>query len=339
MRTKWIWISVIFLVLVAIAICRWTFALPEAPPGAPSPTVQPPPPKPATPAPVVISKTPPPGELWKELSGEKALEEAARQIELGPRVPGTPEIEIARGLIVDALLKNGWEVERQQFTHATPRGPLAFTNLIARFSAEGKRPVSRDLQRALVCTHYDTKRFSTIRFLAANGGAAGTGLLIELSRVLALHPALAAQVELVFFDGSEAVAQPAEADGLHGSRHYAGGLRESGRAKAFRFGLHLDRIGDRDLGITLLPDSPPFAAREHLAAAEFLGLRPHYAFYNRKMPGDQASLIAAGIPVLNLSNFETLYWHTADDTLDKLSAESLQKVGAVTVRHLVHSLR
>ena len=95
-------------------------------------------------------------------------------------------------------------------------------NIIARFSATGAHPAPRDTQRVIVCSHYDTKLFSTIRFVGASDGASSTGALLELARVLALDPALAAQVELVFFDGEEAFVQftdpdDPKPDGLFGS--------------------------------------------------------------------------------------------------------------------------
>jgi glutaminyl-peptide cyclotransferase len=319
---------------------------PPAPPASPAAT-------PALPANVLPPTKPAakpvaagPVEIWKEFSGDRAFEEVRRQVEVGPRPSGTPEIEKARALIEDGLRRTGWEVERQIFTAETPRGPVKFVNLIGRFSANGTSPVPRDTQRAIVCSHYDTKRFSTIRFVGASDGASSTGALIELARVLALDPALAAKVEIVFFDGEEAFVQftnpddpnPDKADGLFGSRFYADQLRDSGRARQFKFGILWDMIGDRELTITLAPDSPADLTREILASAEALGLKRHFSRYERSILDDHFHLNRVRIPTIDLIDFDYPAWHTADDTLERLSPESLQKIGAVTLHHLRKAL-
>jgi hypothetical protein len=315
----------------------------EAAASAPTPlpaTILPP----TTAAPKVAG--PGPAEIWKEFSGERAFEEVRKQVEIGPRPSGSTELESARKLIEDGLRRTGWEVERQTFTNNTPRGPVEFVNLIGRFSPDGKSPSPRDTQRAIVCSHYDSKRFSTIRFVGANDGGSSTGALIELARVLALDPALAAKVELVFFDGEEAFVQftdpedprQDQADGLFGSRHYAGQLRASDRARQFQFGILWDMIGDRDLTITLEPNSPPALTREILASADALGLRQHFGSYSRSILDDHYPLNRIRIPTIDLIDFDYPAWHTADDTLERLSPESLQKIGAVTLHNLRKAL-
>ena len=290
----------------------------------------------ASPAPSPGPRTtqPPPAEIWKEFSGENAFAEVKKQVAIGPRPAGSPEIERARMEIIDTLGKHGWDTEEQAFTEQTPRGAVKFVNILARFSATTARPAPADMQRAIVCSHYDSKRFSTIQFVGANDGASSTGALLELARVLALNPKLAAQVELVFFDGEEAFAQFTETDGLYGSRYYARALRESRRAVQFRFGILWDMIGDKDLTITLSPDSPQPLTEELLKASDVLGLRAHFTYHDRPIWDDHVPLNQARIPTVNLIDFDYLYWHTADDTLDKLSAESLQKIGALTLYYL-----
>ena len=99
-------------------------------------------------------------------------------------------------------------------------------------------------------------------------------------------------------------------------------------------------IGDRDLTITLPPDSPPELARDLLAASKALGSRGHFSFYNRAVLDDHEPLNRlARIPAIDLIDFDYLYWHTQDDTLDKLAPGSLQTVGAVTLFHLRKALR
>ena len=288
------------------------------------------------------AKTPPvpPEEIWKQFSGDRAFADVKKQVDFGPRASGTPEIEPAREHIIASLEAAGWSVEKQEFTDHTPRGEMKFVNLIARFAIGEARPVPATTQRAIVCSHYDTKRFSTIRFVGASDGASSTGALLELARTLALDHALASKVELVFFDGEEAIQTFNETDGLYGSRFYAKNLRENGRAKQFQFGILWDMIGDRDLTITLSSDSPGELTKAILAAAEALGARDHFSYYDRGAIYDDHVPLnnVARIPTIDLIDFDYLPWHTADDTLDKLSPASLQTIGSITVFHLKKAL-
>ena len=97
-------------------------------------------------------------------------------------------------------------------------------------------------------------------------------------------------------------------------------------------------IGDSDLTITLSPDSPLELAKSILASADALGLRQHFSFYDRNIYDDHIPLNQARIPSIDLIDFDYPPWHTADDTLPRLSPESLQKIGAVTLHHLQRAL-
>lgn len=330
---SWATLPILLLVLLAsVTACRRKPSAPTSTPPSGSPETAA-----TTPSVAKRSSTPPPPEIWKEFSGEKAFEEVAKQVAIGPRPSGSPELETARVLIEEGLQRSGWQVERQAFTEDTPRGTIQFVNLIGRFAPSADQ--SAATQRAIVCSHYDTKRFSTIRFVGASDGASSTGALIELARVLALDPALAAQVELVFFDGEEAVVQYTATDGLYGSRHYATQLRDSGRASRIQFAILWDMIGDADFGITLSPDSPPQLAKEILASADALGLRADFRYHNVNIYDDHVPLnTLARIPAIDLIDFDYLYWHTADDTLERVAPESLRKTGAVTLHHLRQAL-
>ena len=280
-----------------------------------------------------VAPTLPPGTVGKEFSGPRAFDHVARLVAFGPRPSGSPELEQSRRYIEDQLRGFGWTVERQNFTDPTPRGPIEFINLIARPTSVGAGDA-----RAIVCTHYDTKYFETQRFVGADDGGSGTGALIELARVLSLHPDLARRMELVFFDGEEAirefrVAQPPY-DGLYGSRHYAHALSAAGRAKQFHLGILWDMMGKRDVTITMPPDSPPKLAQGIFAAGDALGTRDHFGYFHGNILDDHYDLNALGIPTIDLIDFDFPAWHTPADTLDKISAESLGIVGQATLYHL-----
>jgi len=268
-------------------------------------------------------------KIWEEFSGEKALAHVQRLVDLGPHPAGSDEIEKARDYIEEQLRHSGWQVTRQAFTDDTPRGKIHFVNLIARFSGDTKAASPS----FLLCSHYDTKLFDAIRFVGANDGGSSTGLLLELARVLAQHANLAKKVELVFFDGEEAFENFSETDGLYGSRYFAKQLQNEG-AKHFREGMLFDMVGDRSLGITLPADSPSAMARDVFAAAEALKLRNYFSYLDRELIDDHAPLNAIGISMIDIIDFDYPSWHTASDTIDKLSAQSLQIVGSVALYYL-----
>ncbi len=281
---------------------------------------------------------PTPGELWREFSGARAFAHVEKLVALGPRPSGSRALEQARQFLEIELADSGWIVEREVFREETPRGSIEFVNLIARFGgASAKDP------RAIVSTHYDTKYFEKIIFVGANDGGSGTGALLELARVLALRPDFARRFELVFFDGEEAAVNfsPFDGldavpriDGLHGSRHYARTLRDSGRAKQFRVGVLWDMIGDRDLGITIPSDSPPKLTRGIFASADALNLRANFHLLNTPMLDDHVPLNRAGIPTIDLIDFDFPPWHTAGDTMETIAPGSLEVVGRVTLHYL-----
>lgn len=269
--------------------------------------------------------------FWEEFSGARALAHVQAQVAFGPRPSGSPALERTRQYLEGRLRESGWTVVRQTFTDPTPRGPVEFVNLVCRFrDADARTP------RAILCAHYDTKVFADFRFVGANDGGSGTGALAEMARVLAMEPGLARRFELVFFDGEEAVGEWTPTDSLYGSRHYARSLREDKRTGQFRFGILWDMIGDRNLGVTLPPDSPPKLARGLFGASEAIGKRQHFGFFNRgpSIDDDHRPLNTAGIPTIDVIDFDFGSWHTAGDTLDKVSAESLETVGRTTLRYL-----
>ena len=266
-------------------------------------------------------------KIWEDFSGDKAMAHVQAMVDLGPRPPGSEAIGKTRAYLTKQLEQAGWKVQPQPFSDETPRGKVEFVNLIATF---GPSPAPS----FLLCSHYDTKIFDNARFVGANDGGSSTGVLLELARVLATSPELARKIELVFFDGEEAYEAFTETDGLFGSRHFAGDLLAQDKAKLFRGGLLFDMVGDKSLTITLPPDSPPELARGIFASAEALKVREHFTYFDRDITDDHTPLNEAGIPVLDLIDFEYPPWHTLGDTLDKLSPESLRITGAVACYYL-----
>ena len=274
----------------------------------------------------------PGSKLWEQFSGENALRHVQQLVDFGPRPPASEAIEKSREYLTKQLRDFGWRVTPQSFTDETPQGKVVFVNLIATFNAGANEKAAPSF---LLCSHYDTKLFSTAHFVGANDGGSSTGLLLEIARVLALQPEIARKVQLVFFDGEEAFVSFTTTDGLYGSRYFARQL--GGGAHQFRGGILFDMVGDRSLTITLPPDSPSEMTLGIFAAADALKARQHFTYSPNGITDDHTPLNAAGIPTIDLIDFDFPAWHTPEDTMDKISAESLAIVGSVALRYLLES--
>jgi hypothetical protein len=270
-------------------------------------------------------------KIWTEFSGENALRHVQQLVDFGPRPPASDAIEKSREYLTQQLEGFGWRVTRQTFTDDTPRGKVTFVNLLATFGTE---PSAKTQPSFLLCSHYDTKTFDTGRFVGANDGGSSTGLLVEMARVLAQQPELARKVQLAFFDGEEAYVSFTDTDGLYGSRYFARQLTQEGKAKQFRGGILFDMIGDRSLVVTLPPDSPAEITLGIFAVAEALNVRQHFTYARGDIMDDHTPLNAAGIPTIDLIDFDYPPWHTPEDTMDKISAQSLEIIGSVATRYL-----
>jgi len=295
---------------------------------SPTPTAKKstPTPRPATPKPtpgpkVAVSTQPVPAELWKEFSGERAWRTVKQLVEIGPRPTGSLELGRARGVLASALRGMAWEVEIQPFKVPTPRGEIEGTNIIARFSADGSRPVARTARKVTLGTHYDTRNFTTIRFVGANEGASGPAVLLEAARTLALDPALAANIEIVFFDAAEPRSQSTPEDGLAGSKFYAKGVSPS-RV------LILQGVGDQASTFMLPPETPVELLNDLRTAHAAVNSPLNFKNSSLRIWGDH---IPFGTSALFFGQTATMVRYTADDTLDRVSPATLGGLGELTV--------
>jgi Zn-dependent M28 family amino/carboxypeptidase len=187
--------------------------------------------------------------------------------------------------------------------------------------------------------HYDTKVFDAFRFVGANDGGSSTALLVELGRALggrfrAARPAYTHW--LLFFDGEEALVSWSATDSLYGSRALAAHLRASGEVARLRALIVADMIGDRDLSIRREAASTPWLTELVWQAARRGRFGAHFRDETQAVEDDHAPFLDAGVAATLLIDFdfgglpgENRYWHTAEDTVDKLSAGSLTAVGEV----------
>lgn len=262
-----------------------------------------------------------------EFDGRKAFAHVQKLVSLGPRPSGSQAIEQSRQYMEQVLQSLGWSTLRQAFTDRTPRGDMRFVNLRARFGAvdwNAAKPI-------LLGSHYDTKILD-FAFVGANDGGSSTGALLEIARVTALNPTLAEKLELVFFDGEEAILHSInEVDGLYGSRYYARQIRKGPKPQ---FGVILDMIGDRQLNIGLPTDSPPGLRDWLLKSAEELGSKQFFGSASGQILDDHVALNEIGVPTIDVIDLDFGPWHTQDDTMDKISPESLQIVSRAVLHML-----
>lgn len=250
-------------------------------------------------------------------------------VSFGPRPAASEASRSMQTWIARELKSQGWEVVEDRFKAQTPIGELAMCNLIAKRTGLSGRIVA-------VTGHTDTKRFP-FRFVGANDGGSSTAVLLELSRCLK-DQRLNNDIWLIFFDGEEAVRTWSDTDSLYGSRHVAARMSADKSLSRVLALINVDMIGDRDLHI-LDEDASSPALRQYLrAAAAKLGYTSHIDTQPQAVEDDHAPFIRQGVKAIDLIDFDygpgNAYWHTAQDTPDKLSAESLKITGLLVVEML-----
>ncbi len=265
-----------------------------------------------------------------EFNGAEALAFTKRLVAFGPRPSGSDAIRKTQAYILGELKALGCNVVQDDFTGSTPLGPTPMKNIVARFPGKSGRIV-------VITGHYDTKSLPGTFFVGANDGGSSAGFLLEMAKAIA-HDARQDEVQLVWFDGEEAVAQWTESDSLYGSRHLADRWAADGTLGRIMALINVDMIGDKDLDI--LNDLNSSAPLRQLVwrAADQLGYGKHFLREPGAIEDDHIPFLRRGVSALDLIDFtygpNNSFWHTDKDTVDKLSAESLQIVGRVLLETL-----
>jgi Zn-dependent M28 family amino/carboxypeptidase len=260
-----------------------------------------------------------------QFDGTAALKHVERLVAIGPRVAGTSGGARAREYIVGDLKKiAGVQVQVKAFDADTPHGRVSMANVIA--VLPGRRP-----DVVMVAGHYDTKLFKQFQFVGANDGGSSTGLLLELARRLAGRPR-DYTYWLVWFDGEEAREAWTDRDSLYGSRRLATDLARDRRLP--RAMILVDMIGDRDLAIRREAHSAMWLNQIIWDAAARLGYGRHFLRDAIPVEDDHVPFLRVGVPSTLLIDFDFPPWHTAADTLDKISADSLTVVGQTLLEAL-----
>ena len=271
--------------------------------------------------------------LAADFNGASALEFTAKAVAFGPRPAGSAANRQLQTYIEAQLHGFGWNVQGDSFVADTPLGPKPMKNIIAKLAGSSGKAV-------VVTGHFDTKLMPLISFVGANDGGSSTGLLLELARVLIKKPRKD-DIYLVWFDGEEAFVNWTETDSLYGSRHLAGKWAADGTLRKVKALINVDMIGDRDLELINEVNSTEGLRKLVWETAADLGYSKQFARNSQPISDDHLPFVQLSVNAIDLIDFDYgpnhSYWHSAQDTVDKLSAASFDVVGKV-VMEVMHKL-
>jgi len=259
--------------------------------------------------------------------GALAFAHLEKLLSFGPRPPGSEAIRREQVYIKSQLESFGCAVEEDNFHASTPIGSVAMRNLVA--EAPGSSPKSGII---LLLTHADTLRLPN--FIGADDSASSTALMLEMARLLCPRKQPLA-VWIAFLDGEEAFVQWSATDGTYGSRELAAKLELSGQHKRIRAVILADMIGDRQLDISRETNSTRWLTDLVWQTAARLGYRQYFLDDSTTIQDDHIPFVSRGVPAVDVIDLDYPYWHTPQDTLDKVSAKSIAIVGHVILETIV----
>ena len=261
-----------------------------------------------------------------EFDGQRAYQHVEAQLAFGPRTPGSQAHGQTVEYLVAELEKCGWDVEIQELTYQEQ--PVR--NVIARRGAGDRWIIlGAHFDSRLVADQDRDPQLSMQPVPGANDGASGVAVLLEMARILPKEIAKADQIWLVFFDSEDQGNLPGW-DWIYGSRAFVDQLQGTPSAMVL-----VDMIGDADLNIFQEQNSDVELTRQIWETAASLGYQQQFiAEPKYRMLDDHIPFIDAGIPAVDLIDFDYPYWHTGQDTADKVSAASLEAVGRTLLEWL-----
>ncbi len=272
-----------------------------------------------------------------QISGTRTFEDVRQIVAITPRHSGSEGATRAATHLRTTLAPFVDTSNLDTFTSETPHGSVTFRNVIGIRLGQGSNLV-------ILASHYDTKSGISDTFQGANDSGSSSGLLIEIARVLHAQDTLPFSVMFAFFDGEECMEEYGESDGLHGSRQLVQQLREQDNLTNVKAMILLDMIGDRDLTITVPRNSDRKLMAMTFDAARAVDIRNKFSLARYTILDDHVPFLEAGIPAIDLIDFQhgsqhglNDYWHTENDSLEHISAESLQSMGEVVI-HMLNAL-
>jgi glutaminyl-peptide cyclotransferase len=254
-------------------------------------------------------------------------------VAFGPRPIGSANHKKVEDYILAHL--KGDTVENDIFTADTPEGKLPVHNIIAKF------PGTKD-GIIVIASHYDTNYpLRNTSFIGANDGGSSSGLLLEFANQLRGKPRQGYSIWLVWDDAEEAIKpdgsgglpreMPFEQDSLYGITHIEKKWEADGTLKKIKAFLLADMVGDADLNVEHDSNSTPWLEDVVYEAASRLGYQSHFFARTMVVDDDHLPFVKRGVPSADFIDFNygynDVFWHTTQDTVDKLSPKSLEIVG------------
>jgi glutaminyl-peptide cyclotransferase len=249
-------------------------------------------------------------------NGDRAFRDVLTQVTYGPRTPGSKSHTYEINYIKSELKKAEWRVSIQETTW----NGFPISNIIS------YRGVYEDTPTIILGAHYDSRLLADQEVVpqpgravpGANDGASGVAILLELARSL---PEDTVPVWLVFFDAEDNGGLEGR-DWIMGSRAFVANMMFSPQAVVI-----VDMVGDADLNIYIEINSDPVLVQEIWGQAVNLGYMQFIMEKKYSILDDHSAFLEAGIPAVDIIDFDYPFWHTQADTPDKISVESLQAVG------------
>ncbi len=308
----------IFLLSFAITFLACDHDQDAAHPGA-----QPPVPTAPTAASVPKLLLPPDNGPPPAIDSARAMQYVKEIVKFGPRPIGSANHKKVEDYLISHL--KGDAVLEDTFTADTAEGKFPVRNIVAKF------PGSRD-GIIVIASHYDTNYpLRNTSYIGANDGASSSALLLEIANQLRGKKRDGYSVWLVWDDAEEAIRTWSDADSLYGIRHLAEKWQADGTLKRIKAFLLADMIGDADLNIDRDLNSTPWLEEVVYQSAARLGYQSHFFARDNQVSDDHLPFMQRGVPCADLIDFDygynNVFWHTPQDTVDKLSPKSLEIVG------------
>jgi len=261
----------------------------------------------------------------QHFNGAKALDYAREFVAIGPRWP-TSQGHVKAEVYLRSHFQRD-QLEEDTFTADTPIGPVSMRNFIVRIQGKKDGVI-------VLGTHYETNYpLRNINFVGANDGAATTGLLMAIADQLRGKQLDGYSVWLVFFDGEEAINSWSQSDSTYGSRHLAAKWGRDGTLKRIKAFMLADMIGDKDLDIQHETSSTDWLVALVKHAAHKFGYDRYFFQTDEAVEDYHLAFVHRGVPSIDVIDLDygpnNSYHHTAQDTLDKVSAHSLTIDGDV----------
>ena len=270
------------------------------------------------------------------IDGGRAHDRVAKQVAFGPRIPGTPGHQAMRAWLVAELRRLGADVEEQTFVDSSLGKRMSLCNVIGRYPP-AHPGVTR---RVMLCAHWDSRPWSDedpdtasrrLPCPGANDGGSGVAVLFEVAECLSRERAPVG-VDLVFFDAEDMGRSTRPDEFSIGAKEYARRLPATGDPRRPVAAFLFDMVGDRDLDIPVESNSYQRAANLValvLDGARATGSRAFHDEIRYTIVDDHLPLLDAGLPAVDLIDFDYPVWHTHLDLPDQVAPASLAEVSRV----------